>query len=128
MSFVGQRISDSFHKLQAKLRLPLQREVPPEISKRQMEEEMPFSWKKDEALYGYVSRFMLKGSAQALLRLHTLPFGDRIWGATPIEDLAKYKDLYTFTPYIKAAVDVTVNLASATGSNWTPQTKLSANG
>ena len=40
---------------------------------------------------------------------------DRMWGATPIEDLPKYKDLYNFTPYIKAAVDVTVNLAVSNG-------------
>ncbi len=53
---------------------------------------------------------------------------DRIWGATPIEDLPKYKDLYTFTPYIKAAVDVTVNLASATALSSTAETTPSASG
>ena len=57
----------------------------------------------------------LRVLAQALLLLHIRRYWDRVWGATPIEDLPKYKDLYNFTPYIKAALDVTVNLAISNG-------------
>ena len=57
----------------------------------------------------------LKVQAQASSLRHTRQYWDRIWGATPIEDLPKYKDLYTFTSYIKAAIDVTVNLAISNG-------------
>jgi hypothetical protein len=31
-----------------------QRQVPPEISKKQIEEEIPLSWKADNMLWGYV--------------------------------------------------------------------------
>jgi hypothetical protein len=37
-----------------------QRQVPPEISTRQIEEEIPVSWKADGMLWGYVSKYMLK--------------------------------------------------------------------
>src|SRR5208283_720742 len=73
------------------------------------------SWKKDEMLFGYVSRYMLKGSGAGFVTPPYTAYMDRIWGATPIEDLPKYKDLYTFTPYMKAAIDVTVNLAISNG-------------
>jgi hypothetical protein len=62
MSFVAQKISQGFRKLRAKLNFKAQRLAPPEISKRQIEEEIPVSWKKDEMLWGYVTRYMLKGS------------------------------------------------------------------
>ncbi len=62
MSFVAEKISAGFQKLQAKLGFKAQRDVPQDVSRRQIEEEVPLSWKKDEMLYGYVSRYMLKGS------------------------------------------------------------------
>ena len=89
--------------------------MPPDVAKRQIVEEMPLSWKKDDMLYGYVSRYMLKGSGAGFVTPPYTALWDRTWGATPIEDLPKYKDLYTFTPYIKAAIDVTVNLAVSNG-------------
>ena len=109
MSFVADRISGGFKKLQARLRA--QREFPPSVSRRQIEEEIPVSWKKDSGLMGYVDKFMLRGSGAGFVTSPYTAYMDRMWGATPIEDLPKYKDLYNFTPYIKAAVDVTVNLA-----------------
>jgi hypothetical protein len=115
MSFVAEKISESFQKLQARLGFKAQRQVPPDVSRRQIEEEVPLSWKKDEMLYGYVSRYMLKGSGAGFVTPPYTAYWDRIWGATPIEDLPKYKDLYTFTSYIKAAIDVTVNLAISNG-------------
>ncbi len=62
MSFISKKISESFRKLQGKAGFKAQREAPPEISKRQIEEEVPLSWKKDEMLWGYFSKYMLKGS------------------------------------------------------------------
>jgi len=41
--------------------------------------------------------------------------GTPLGNPVPFEDLPKYKDLYTFTPYIKASIDVTVNLAISNG-------------
>ena len=92
-----------------------QRQVPPEISKRQIEEEIPVSWKQDGMLWGYVTRYMLKGSGVGFVTPPYTAYWERIWGAVPIEDLPKYKDLYTFTPYIKACIDVTINLAISNG-------------
>jgi hypothetical protein len=98
-----------------RLCLVAQRDVPPDISQRQIEEEVPFNWKVDETLWGYVNRYMLKGSGAGFITPPYTAYWDRIWGAMPIEDLPKYKDLYTFTPYIKASIDVTVNLALSNG-------------
>lgn len=92
-----------------------QRQVPPEISKKQIEEEIPVSWKADNMLWGYVTRYMLKGSGAGFVTPPYTAYWERLWGAVPIEDLPKYKDLYTFTPYIKACIDVTVNLAISNG-------------
>ena len=57
----------------------------------------------------------LKAAAPASLLRLTTAVWERVWGAVPIEDLPKYKDLYNFTPYIKAAIDVTVNLGISNG-------------
>ena len=92
-----------------------QRLYPPEISKKQIEEEIPVSWKADNALWGYVTKYLLKGSGAGFITPPYTAYWERLWGAQPIEDLPKYKDLYTFTPYIKAAIDVTVNLAISNG-------------
>jgi len=92
-----------------------QRLYPPEISRKQIEEEVPVSWKADNALWGYVTKYLLKGSGAGFVTPPYTAYWERLWGAVPIEDLPKYKDLYTFTPYIKAAIDVTVNLAISNG-------------
>ena len=113
MSFVAERIRKGVQAVRA--RFVAQRPVPPDISKRQIEEEIPVSWKKDGDLYGYVNRYMLKGSGAGFVTPPYSAIWEKVWGATPIEDLPKYKDLYTFTPYIKAAIDVTVNLAISNG-------------
>lgn len=110
MSSIFQRIQKSFQALQS--RFHAQRDVPPKIRRRQIDEEIPFSWQKDEVLWGYVTnKYGIKGSGAGFVSSSYTAYWDRIWGATPIEDLGKYKDLYTFTPYIKASIDVTVNLA-----------------
>jgi len=120
MSFVAEKISRSLRKLRVTLgfradRQPPERVVPPDVAKRQIDEEVPFSWKQDETLWGYVNRFMLGGSGVGFVTPPYTAYWDRTWGVTPIEDLPKYKDLYTYTPYVKAAVDVTVNLAVSNG-------------
>lgn len=113
MSFVAERIRKSLQTIMS--RFVAQREVPPEVSRRQIEEEVPVSWKADQMLWGYVSRYMLKGSGAGFVTPPYTAYWERMWGAVPIEDLPKYKDLYTFTPYIKAAIDVTINLAISNG-------------
>ena len=116
MSFIAEKLRKGFNSLrQFTGRLVAQRQVPPEISKRQIEEEIPISWKADNMLWGYVTRYMLKGSGAGFVTPPYTAYWERMWGAVPIEDLPKYKDLYTFTPYIKACVDVTVNLAISNG-------------
>ena len=116
MSFVAEKLRKGLSGLkQFTGRFVAQRNVPPEVSRRQIEEEVPVSWKKDEMLWGYVNRYMLKGSGAGFVTPPYTAYWERMWGATPIEDLPKYKDLYTFTPYIKAAIDVTVNLAISNG-------------
>jgi hypothetical protein len=116
MSFVAEKIRKGLRSLkQFTGRFAAQRQVPPEISKRQIEEEVPISWKKDEMLWGYVTRYMLKGSGAGFVTPPYTAYWERVWGAVPIEDLPKYKDLYNFTPYFKAAIDVTVNLAISNG-------------
>jgi hypothetical protein len=96
-------------------RFVAQRQVPEDISKKQIEEEVPISWKADNMLWGYVTKYMLKGSGAGFVTPPYMAYWERLWGATPVEDLPAYKDLYTFTPYIKAAIDVTVNLAISNG-------------
>lgn len=98
-----------------KVSFEAQRQVPEEVSKRQIEEEVPLNWKADQMLWGYVSRYMLKGSGAGFVTPPYSAYWERLWGATPVEDLPTYKDLYTFTPYIKASIDVTVNLTVSNG-------------
>jgi len=113
MSLIATRLRKAVRQFATSFRA--QRHVAPDISRRQLEEEIPLSWKTDNILGGYVSKYMLKGSGAGFVTSPYTAYWERLWGATPIEDLPKYKDLYTFTPYIKAAIDVTVNLAVSNG-------------
>lgn len=89
-----------------------QRDVPEKISETQIERDIPVTWKEDSVLWQYVTnKYGLRGSGVGFVTSPYTQYWDLIWGVTPIEDLPKYKELYTFTPYIKAAIDVTVNLA-----------------
>ncbi len=106
MSFIAARIKKFF---------TAQRNVPPGVSKQQIKDEIPVTWEKDSNLFGYVNKYMLKGSGAGFVTPPYTALWERVWGAVPIEDLPKYKDLYNFTPYIKAAIDVTVNLAISNG-------------
>jgi hypothetical protein len=116
MSFVAEKIRKSLRAARKFTgRFAAQRQVPSDVSKRQMEQEMPWTWKADNMLWGYVNRYMLRGSGAGFVTPPYTAYWDRLWGATPIEDLPKYKDLYSFTPYIKAAVDVTINLVVSNG-------------
>lgn len=116
MSFVADKLRKGFQAIKQHTgRFVAQRQVPPEISKRQMEEEIPVSWKQDGMLWGYVQKYFLKGSGVGFVTPPYSAYWERLWGAVPIEDLPTYKDLYTFTPYIKASVDVTVNLSISNG-------------
>ena len=92
-----------------------QRLVPRELALKQIEEDIPPSWRGDEVLWRYVIRHYLAGSGIGFVTAPYTAMWEKIWGTTPIEDLPKYKDLYTFTPYIKSAVDVTANLVTSKG-------------
>jgi hypothetical protein len=116
VSFVGKKLRSAFNAVkQTVSSFSAQRKVPADISRRQIEEEIPLSWKADNMLWGYVTKYMLKGSGAGFVTPPYTAYWERLWGAVPIEDLPKYKDLYAFTPYIKASVDVTVNLAVSNG-------------
>ncbi len=95
--------------------LLLERKVPPDVARKQLEEEVPVSWKQDNMLWGYVTKYMLKGSGAGFVTPPYMAYWERLWGATPVEDLPTYKELYTFKPYIKASVDVRVNMAISQG-------------
>ncbi|MEM3788294.1 MAG: phage portal protein [Candidatus Bathyarchaeia archaeon] len=116
MSFAAKKIRKGFDSLRKAIgNFIAQRVYPPQISKRQIEEEIPLGWKADNVLWGFVQKYYLKGSGAGFVVPPYTAFWERLWGAQPIEDLPKYKDLYNFTPYIKAAIDVTVNLAISNG-------------
>jgi hypothetical protein len=71
MSFVAEKLRKGFQTVrQAVNRFVAQRQVPPEISKRQIEEEIPVSWKADSMLWGYVTRYMLKGRSISLISVN----------------------------------------------------------
>ena len=113
MSFVVDRVRRGLRSVRAAF--SAQRDVPPAVSRQQIKEDIPVSWEKDNVLMNYVNKYMLKGAGAGFVTPPYTAQWDLVWGATPIEDLPKYKDLYTFTPYIKAAIDVTVNLAISNG-------------
>jgi hypothetical protein len=117
MSFVAEKVRKGLKAVAEAVKKPFaaQRLYPPDVSKRQIEEEIPLGWKADNVLWGYVTKYMLKGSGAGFVTPPYTAYWERLWGAVPIEDLPKYKDLYTFTPYIKASIDVTVNLAISNG-------------
>jgi hypothetical protein len=96
-------------------RFRAQRNVPPQVSRQQIREEIPVTWEKDANLLGYINKYMLKGSGAGFVVPPYTAYWERLWGAVPIEDLPKYKDLYNFTPYIKAAIDCTINLGISNG-------------
>jgi hypothetical protein len=112
MSFTS-RIRKGFEA--ARSRFSAQRPVPPQVSKQQIKDEIPVTWEKDANLLGYVNKYMLKSSGAGFVVPPYTAYWERLWGAVPIEDLPKYKDLYNFTPYIKAAIDCTVNLCVSNG-------------
>ena len=113
MSFISSRIRKGFEAVRS--RFSAQRTVPPQVSKQQIKDEIPVTWEKDANLMGYVNKYMLKGSGAGFVVPPYTAYWERLWGAVPIEDLPKYKDLYNFTPYIKAAIDCTVNLCVSNG-------------
>jgi hypothetical protein len=116
MSFVAEKIRKGFNSVrQAAARLVAERKVPPDVARKQLEEEVPVSWKQDNMLWGYVTKYMLKGSGAGFVTPPYMAYWERLWGATPVEDLPTYKESYTFKPYIKASVDVRVNMAIAQG-------------
>ncbi len=92
------------------------RNVPLNISTQQINEQIPFGWRGDNQLYNYVnSKYKQTGSGAGFVSQPYTAIWDLIWGVTPIEDLAKYKDLATRVPYIAASIRVKANMAISNG-------------
>ena len=74
MSFIAEKLRKEFQAV--KSRFTAQRNVPPEISKQQIKDEIPVTWEKDDNLYGYVSTYMLKGSGAGFVTPPSPQFGN----------------------------------------------------
>jgi hypothetical protein len=91
------------------------RNVPNKIAESQIEREVPVAWRGDWSLTQYVNNYSLKASGIGFVSSPYTSLWDRVWGVTPVEDLPKYKALYSFVPRIQASVDVKVNLEISNG-------------
>ena len=100
------------------------RNVPNAVAISQRESEVPVAWRGDWSLMQYVNNYCLKASGIGFVSSPYTSLWDRIWGVTPVEDLPKFKALYSFVPRIQAAVDVKVNLEISNG--FTLRSNLSA--
>ena len=61
------------------------------------------------------SKYKQRGSGAGFVSQPCTAIWDLVWGVTPIEDLAKYKDLATRIPYIAACIRVKANMAISNG-------------
>jgi hypothetical protein len=92
------------------------RNVSLDVSTQQMQEQIPFSWRTDSQLYSYVnSKYRQPASGAGFVSQPYTAIWDLVWGVTPVEDLAKYKDLATRIPYIAASIRVKANMAISNG-------------
>ena len=91
------------------------RNVPNAVALSQRETEVPVAWCGDWSLMQYVNNYSLKSSGIGFVSSPYTSLWDRIWGVTPVEDLPKFKALYSFVPCIQAAIDVKVNLTISNG-------------
>ncbi len=91
------------------------RNVPNAVAVAQREREVPVAWRGDWNLMQYVNNYTLKAAGIGFVSSPYTSLWDRIWGVTPIEDLPKYKALYSFTPRVQASIDVRVNLTISNG-------------
>ena len=78
MSFIAEKLRKEFQAV--KSRFTAQRNVPPNISKQQIKDEIPVTWEKDNQLWGYVSKYMLKGSGAGFVQL----FANTDWTEGPV--------------------------------------------
>jgi len=91
------------------------RNVPNAVAVSQRETEVPVAWRGDWNLMQYVNNYNLKASGIGFVSSPYTSLWDRIWGVTPVEDLPKFKALYSFVPRIQASIDVKVNLEISNG-------------
>src|SRR5271169_6665999 len=91
------------------------RNVSPEISRQQREEQISFGWRGDNQLSGYYNKYRLGGSGVGFVTSPYTAFWDLVWGATPIEDLAKYKEMISRVPYLAACERVKSSMAVSNG-------------
>ena len=63
----------------------------------------------------YVNNYSLKASGIGFVSSPYTSLWDRIWGVTPVEDLPKYRALYSFVPRIHSSINVKVNLEISNG-------------
>jgi hypothetical protein len=75
--------------------LEAQRQYPEDISKQQIAEEIPLSWRADSILWGYVTKCYLKGSGSGFVVPPYAAYWERIWGATPVEDRSSNQPRFT---------------------------------
>ncbi len=61
------------------------------------------------------TKYKQRGSGVGFVSQPNTAIWDLVWGVTPIEDLAKYKDLATRIPYIAASIRVKANMAISNG-------------
>lgn len=61
--------------------LVAQRQYPEEIAKQQIAEEIPLRWRADSILWGYVTKYYLKGSGAGFVVPPYAAYWERIWGA-----------------------------------------------
>ena len=78
--------------------------------------KFPSAGAADGELYSYVnSKYKQPASGAGFVSQPYTAIWDLVWGVTPIEDLAKYKDLATRIPYIAASIRVKANMAISNG-------------
>ncbi len=82
------------------------RNVPNEVAVAEREREVPVAWRGDWNLVQYVNNYTLKAAGIGFVSSPYTSLWDRIWGVTPIEDLPKYKALYSFVPRVQARLRI----------------------
>ena len=92
--------------------------VPNAVAVSQRETEVPVAWRGDWSLMQYVNNYNLKASGIGFVSSPYTSLWDRIWGVTPVEDLPKYKALYSFVPRIRLQSTSKLTWRFQTASLW----------
>ena len=79
--------------------LVAERNVPLAVSQDQIQNEIPYNWKDDDVLGGYVNKYKIVASGADFISPPYKAYWNRILGAC---HLPKYKDIFTNLPRITA--------------------------